>query len=79
MAHYFVLHCPYDPDNPSMGYRLWHVEAESMEEAEKAGWNWIEERRHLTGVRHDKFEYRVIEVADDVGPRVYSTTQHKRL
>lgn len=72
-----MLFCPYA--DVYSGHLIHRIEAPNMEEAEKIGHAWLEERNMLTTIRHNKFKYYVIQVVDQVGPRVYDVDQHKRL
>lgn len=79
MYNYIMLHCSYDPSSVYMGHKIYSIKAANMEEAERIGHEWLEERNRLAMISYDKFEYRIFQVTDEVGPRIYSTKEHRRL
>lgn len=73
MSKYLFAYCVYDPNN-YFGHRLKTFEANSLEEAEKMGWEWLE---GLAG--KGKWEYVITPYSEQSSYRIYSNKEHRRL
>jgi hypothetical protein len=73
MKQFRMIYCLYDPGN-YFGHRQRTIEAETFEEAEQAGWKWLE---GLAG--KGKWEYSITPIEAYSSFRVYDTKLNKRL
>lgn len=71
MKNYLMMYCIYNPER-YFGHRIKHIEAESIEDAERKGYEYLE-----TLAGKGQWEYIIAENPSSY--RIYNNKEHKRM